>query len=359
MITEGMRFKTEEELVKEFGEDWRPKMNWVPMMDKMLGRNLTEFIILDRSKVYEESHRDRFVVVEDRLEGGLVFLGNGECVRGWYIDKRTMTPIEYPKKIHCKYRIKTREEFEKEFGENWRHRAYGFVPAMDGVLGEEIPDEISKEILEQKHNVPWNGNGKTEGLSFHYGIEMITKCDNTEDKEEKKTEKENKESNKDMEKTEVVDNSVKMCRILSNAGIQKVYFNEKNKTVTVLLHNGTVGLSTCSSDDQYDHRTGFCVALANALCGSKKAVDSIVKHFNGEEAKELREKEMRKKILAERKLAEYKKKAEAGKKKRAQKEQEEKKFRAEVEKKMLEEERTLREARSKKKKEEETEKSNK
>lgn len=171
----------------------------------------------------------------------------------------------------------------------------------------------------------------------------------------------NKGEEKDMEKTEkVIDDSIEKCseyyKEASMSGyiasipmiLKDVYFNKKKKTVTVLFDDGTVGVSTCSKDDVYDHRIGFCVAIANAIFGSKGAVDRIVKHYDGEEAKELREKAMRKKILAERKLAEYKRKADAGKKKRAQMEQEEKKFRAEVEKKMLEEEKAKKEAKLKK-----------
>lgn len=303
MITEEMRFKTEDELVKEFGEDWRPEMDWVPMMDKLLGRNLIEFKILGRPRTNEQSDINRFIIIEDGNSSGYVRLENDEVVQGWYIDKRTLTPIEHIKKSHCKYRIKTREEFEKEYGEDWRSSACGFVTIMDGALGEEIPDEISKKILEQKHNVSWDGNGKTQGISFHYGIEMITKCDSTEDK--KKTEKENKESNKDMGK------------FVNEDLIQSVTFNDKKKTVTVVLTDKRVGVARCADGDVYDQRIGFCIAYANAVFESITQVQKIVEKYNGEEKKKAEKKELLDKLEKERALREYlakQKKAEENKK---------------------------------------------
>ena len=304
MITEEMRFKTEDELVKEFGEDWRPEMNWVPMMNKLLGRNLIEFKILGRPRTNEQSDINRFIIIEDGNSSGYVRLENDEVVQGWYIDKRTLTPIEHIKKNHCKYRIKTREEFEKEFGEDWRNRACGFVTTMDGVLGEEIPEEIANEILEKGHCVLWSGNGKTSDM-YAYGIEMITKCDSTEDKEEKKTEKGNKESNKDMGK------------FVNEDLIQSVTFNDKKKTVTVVLTDKRVGVSRCAKGDEYDQRIGFCIAYANAVFGSITQVQKVVEKYNGEEKRKAEKKELLDKLEKERALREYlakQKKAEENKK---------------------------------------------
>ena len=250
------------------------------------------------------------------------------------------------------YRFKTEKEIRKLYGAPY---SINVVPEMYKYLGNRVNmyrERISsfREDVCSEDSIRFRIDDEDSPFaSWKISDEMLTKI--------------NKGKEKDMSKTEKVGDSIEKCSECDKASTQisftdcvasipmmlkNVYFNEKNKTVTVLFYDGTVGVSTPSEDDKYDQKTGFCVAFANALLGSKGTVDRIVKHFNGEEAKELREKEMRKKILAERKLAEYKKKAEAGKKKRAQRELEEKKFRAEVEKKMLEEEKAKKEAKLKK-----------
>ncbi len=44
--------------------------------------------------------------------------------------------------IKYKYRIKTEEEFLKEFGENWRSIYYSFSNSMDFLLDMEIEDDV-------------------------------------------------------------------------------------------------------------------------------------------------------------------------------------------------------------------------
>jgi len=41
------------------------------------------------------------------------------------------------------YRFKTKEEFKKEFGDNWRHRVYAvWTDGMDYLLGKPYPHDI-------------------------------------------------------------------------------------------------------------------------------------------------------------------------------------------------------------------------
>lgn len=62
--------------------------------------------------------------------------------------------------------------------------------------------------------------------------------------------------------------------------IKSVHFNDKKKTTTIVLKDGTVGMSTCMGTDGYDRYVGFSVALQNALFGSKtkarKFIDKMI-----------------------------------------------------------------------------------
>jgi hypothetical protein len=53
------------------------------------------------------------------------------------------------------YRIKTKEEFEKEFGEGWR-RNWGSNILKDHLLGQRCPSRIKKLLIDGKQGVvPW------------------------------------------------------------------------------------------------------------------------------------------------------------------------------------------------------------
>ncbi len=46
------------------------------------------------------------------------------------------------------YRIKTQEEFENEFGENWRRNVVaGFIPDMDYLLGKPLKEFSNIEFI--------------------------------------------------------------------------------------------------------------------------------------------------------------------------------------------------------------------
>ena len=49
--------------------------------------------------------------------------------------------------IKYKYRIKTKEEFENEFGRSWRSVRCSFSTYMDYLLGKDIPKEYYIRLL--------------------------------------------------------------------------------------------------------------------------------------------------------------------------------------------------------------------
>lgn len=51
--------------------------------------------------------------------------------------------------------------------------------------------------------------------------------------------------------------------------IKSVQFNAKKGVTTVVLKDGTKGMSRCNKEDEYDMQIGFSVALTNALFGSR------------------------------------------------------------------------------------------
>jgi len=52
-----------------------------------------------------------------------------------------------------KYRIKTREEFLLEFGDNWRSVRAAFVDDMDYLLGKDIDREDYLHVLNSDGNI--------------------------------------------------------------------------------------------------------------------------------------------------------------------------------------------------------------
>jgi len=54
--------------------------------------------------------------------------------------------------IKYKYRIKTKQEFIDEFGENWRNVKYGYVEEMDYLLGQDIDPKCYEFDLDVSGN---------------------------------------------------------------------------------------------------------------------------------------------------------------------------------------------------------------
>ena len=124
------------------------------------------------------------------------------------------------------------------------------------------------------------GTLKEEELEDYVNFSEQTHQENTE-KYIKDIKKENKEKMKDYK----IGNSVytKLMfggtnpEVFSNL-IKSVHFNDEKFTTTVVLIDGSVGMSTCMQMDvdSYDRYSGFAIALMNALFGSKTSARKFI-----------------------------------------------------------------------------------
>ena len=78
---------------------------------------------------------------------------------------------------HWPYRFKTKEEFIKEFGSDWRNEVrFSWINSMDYMFGEDYPYDISSEMcrLPDSHlngnyyAISWNMIIKKEELKPNY-----------------------------------------------------------------------------------------------------------------------------------------------------------------------------------------------
>jgi len=127
------RFKTKKEFIDEFGINWRDKLkkHFNYEMDYLLGRKLTKF---ESRELIGHNH-----IVIPRKFGSY----------SWNISSDMITKcINNESKTNKIYRIKTKEEFLKEFGQNWRNLTDGasFVNEMDYLFGKKITTEKYNEF---------------------------------------------------------------------------------------------------------------------------------------------------------------------------------------------------------------------
>jgi len=147
------RFKTEEEMVEEFGEYWHTgtefDSGWNDDMDEFLGKDYP----FQENEVKHDHHQPRLQRFHDSR-------GNG-----WSIDWKMLTknkpklPTYQPKKFVYEtkewtpYRFKTRKEFEEEYGESWQHQIgrepdgydLSWISSMNYLLGTNFDHEFSED----------------------------------------------------------------------------------------------------------------------------------------------------------------------------------------------------------------------
>jgi len=199
------------------------------------------------------------------------------------------------------YRIKTKEELKKEFGERWRFET-AIVEEMDYLLGEKF-------YLTESPTGYWVN---IDGFAIH--VRAVKELTNKNKMEENKEMKEKLYQ----KAVEAIQASIKQNTKRKNPKdeIQSVTINKAKKVVTVVLKGGRVGISTCTAGDSFDEKVGFCIAYMNALFGSKTQVQKALNEFNGVAKKEREEKAKKAKAEAAKKLAEYQKKVSGKNKKK-------------------------------------------
>ena len=162
------RFKTAEEFKEEYGDDWETELGnksggsgvgWVnPNMNYLLGQKLEQNLYTENLIL---ALKDDFLVsdyVEIRRLGIDTKNVNESWTVSWemFTDKplsttaATKPTTEFYISNYDNWRFKTAEEFEKEFGSNWRQNDSYFSVDMDYLLGEKIDTirEDARKFLE-------------------------------------------------------------------------------------------------------------------------------------------------------------------------------------------------------------------
>ena len=124
------------------------------------------------------------------------------------------------------YRYKNKKEFEAEFGKNWR-TAVEWYEDRDRDFGKLLSPIQNAEIA-------YYGRCSFVDLKWVKEIPQVS-CD-----------------------------------------VEKVFFDEDKKRVTVKLRNGNEGRSTCNPEDDYDPYIGFAVAYTRAILGSSNKLREYV-----------------------------------------------------------------------------------
>jgi hypothetical protein len=133
------RVKCTDEMVAEFGEDWRKggKINsgyaWPKSKDVLLGIDVPDYL------------SEKILIYSTQIE---------LCWAKWYVSKE-MLILKKPL-VQAQYRIKTEEEFIAEFGENWRHIVFGCIHddnKKDLILGLSVESNIGDILWNQPQKI--------------------------------------------------------------------------------------------------------------------------------------------------------------------------------------------------------------
>jgi len=142
------RFKTEREFIEEYGENWHTgnRFAWADQneMDYLFGTVLE----------YEFHENEEYIRIP-RQNG----IGDWVIRRNMLTENKPKSPTYEPKKLVYEskdwtpYRFKTRKEFEKEYGEQWKHiiadeddgHRLSWVNNMDYLFGTNFDHEFTDE----------------------------------------------------------------------------------------------------------------------------------------------------------------------------------------------------------------------
>lgn len=225
-------------------------------------------------------------------------------------------PMDINRKIHLfkgrmlptlirEYRFKTKEEFRKKYGEDWRYvlpKEFGFVEGMDHLLGKNLKDylpHIAISVMGDDTVILRLRDSRSTSGYWVITPDMLIIRDEFHIYKTKEDEK------VITTKTPTPEGAEKKPTNLMMLSIKNVVFNEKNKTTTVVLGNGRTGVSKCSSKDVYDKKIGLAMAYVNAVAGSKNKFQQVVDQYSGEAEKKRKEREYQRRLHSEMKLREY------------------------------------------------------
>jgi len=147
------RFKTEQEFIDYFGDDWRITANWSAVnknMDYLLGQRIVD---TPKSRKFIENFEKRGSQLIDTKK----ILGITSGVDDeWSINELMLIQEPLPtaaataQSTTWTWRYKTEEEFERDYGKNWRGSFWTSGNEKDYLFGQPIVEtEMSRKVIEK------------------------------------------------------------------------------------------------------------------------------------------------------------------------------------------------------------------
>ena len=170
------RFKTEEEFIKEYGEefcDTLPDYGWVDDMDYLFGNDFD--IATDKEYIDNIINQDGgsidyvegFVVTRYMLLSNINFNGLNNSKQLVYEGKSV---------LKYKYRFKTEKEFIDEFGNDWKFRGgtrWTIGTGMNYLFGKEIEPMYYEEFLDKNGRLNMGEHDRLDIDDWSINIRMI------------------------------------------------------------------------------------------------------------------------------------------------------------------------------------------
>jgi hypothetical protein len=140
--TDYLRFKTEQEFIDEYGDNWQPKVFWVSNeMDYLFGKPLPSQYNIKNFVDNLYNTESEFGIKSPRFDDL------------WTINKFMLTdkPLPKSKKPTDYLRFKTEQEFIDEYGDNWRMDVnWNLYGDMDYLFGLPLPKSFKYENFDEK-----------------------------------------------------------------------------------------------------------------------------------------------------------------------------------------------------------------
>jgi len=153
------RFKTKEEFVKEYGDDWKGEAYWSSSgaMDYLFGEEIAE-TSNSRDVISLLQKGENYNAINTFRELGITSGGDDD----WVLQMRMLTNKPLPKVILTRgksltaptntawtWRFKTEEEFERDYGKNWRGSFWTSGDEKDYLFGQPIVEtDESRKVIE-------------------------------------------------------------------------------------------------------------------------------------------------------------------------------------------------------------------
>ena len=176
------RFKTNQEFVEEYGEEWSYVLNWSedfgydnePHMDVFFGK---DFRYSTDKKLIQDDFNDETIIFYSNSEESesMWAIYNKFLIENLEIDYNKSKELVYEDLDSIskyKYRIKTENEFIKEFGIDWR-AVVGWrqtSDTMDYLLGSNIDPKYYEDFIDDDGRIDMS-----QGVSFDIGWWGINK----------------------------------------------------------------------------------------------------------------------------------------------------------------------------------------